>query len=611
MFRNIVGCSKFCLFYIIEMEIYTLELPMKKIIDYKNLSIGKKFTVTFCLLLMLPLMVLFLWINESVTEQIVEENCKTNFAVLKQTETGLLNMIQDITSVSLDVIGDEELQIYLKSTDITGEELEELKNTIQYNLGKSISLKNYISRLSVFRENQILFQSGKYMLEEANVDIPEIEQQAGRMVWKAAAKDTNYLLSRDRNNYEVSVYRAINNHYDFRDTLAFERITIDEDYICDIYSGILTDATEQFFIINKEGQMISTVNKELFEENYLENTLLKRIIQNGEGYYIDQNKQLVISYYHLPKVNWYVVKVDKQAEIIAQDLIRTVIVMCMVLAILFAVFFHNIQKKRIITPIIRLSKDISNFHEGDYEIGVYSNAHDEIGELNNNFVEMANYIQDLIERVYKSQLKEKEAQLQYLQSQINPHFLYNTLDSMRWMAVKARQYELAEQIEALSNLFRHALNQGKQLTTVEQEVAHLRDYLTIQKYRFGERITTTIDVDEALLNCTVINLILQPLVENAIVHGLESKIEGGNIHIRVKKEGEYLLYIVEDDGVGTAQEEIRRCLVERKDSNNALALDNINQRIKCKYGEEYGISFYSEIGIGTKVEVKMPLECEG
>ena len=116
------------------MEIYTLELPMKKIINYKNLSIGKKFTVTFCLLLMLPLMVLFLWINESVTEQIVEENCRTNFAVLKQTDTGLLNMIQDITSVSLDVIGDEELQVYLKCTDATGEDSEELKNKIQYNL---------------------------------------------------------------------------------------------------------------------------------------------------------------------------------------------------------------------------------------------------------------------------------------------------------------------------------------------------------------------------------------------------------------------------------------------------------------------------------------------
>lgn len=584
---------------------------MKKIINYKNLSIGKKFTVTFCLLLMLPLMIMFLWINKSVTEQIVEENCKTNFAVLKQTETGLTNMIQDVTSVSLDVIGDEELQIYLKSTDVIGEDSEELKNIVQYNLGKTISLKNYISRLSVFTKDQILFQTGKYMLEESDDYISEIEQQAGLMVWKAAAKDTNYLLSRDRDNYEVSVYRAINNHYDFRDTLAFERISIDEDYICDIYSGIATDTTEQFFIINNQGEIISSVNKELLGTKYLEEAFFKKIFQNGEGYYIDQNKQIIISFYKLPKVQWYVVKVDKQVEIFAQDLIRTVIAMCMVLAILFAVFFHNIQKKRIITPIIRLSKDVSNFHEGDYEIGVYSNAQDEIGVLNNNFIEMANYIQDLIERVYKSQLREKEAQLQYLQSQINPHFLYNTLDSMRWMAVRAKQYELAEQIEALSNLFRHALNQGKNLTTVEKEVAHLKDYLTIQKYRFGERIKTTIDVDEVVLNCTVLNLILQPLVENAIVHGLESRIEGGNIHIRVKKEGEHLLYIVEDDGVGAEQEAIRRCLIERKESNNALALDNINQRIKCKCGEEYGILFYSEIGIGTKVEVKMPLECEG
>lgn len=581
---------------------------MKKIWNMKKFGIAKEFTVTFCLLLMLPLMMLFLWINKSVAEQIVEENCKTNFAVLKQTENGLLNMIQDITAVSLEVIGDEELQIYLKTSNAADESSSDLKNTIQYNLGGAVSLKNHITRLSVFNEEQILFQTGKYMLEEVDAYIPEIREQGGRMVWKPAAKDTNYLLRRDRENYEVSVYRAINNHYDFRDVLAYERISIDEEYICDLYSGIATDTTQQFFIINKQGEIISTVNKELFEERYLDEDILKRIIQNEEGYFIDQNKQIVISYYHVPKVQWYVVKVDKQVEILAQDLIRSVIGMCMVLALFFAVSFHSIQKKRIITPIIKLSRDVSNFHEGDYEIGVYSDAQDEIGELNRNFIEMANYIQDLIERVYKSQLREKEAQLQYLQSQINPHFLYNTLDSMRWMAVKARQYDLAEQIEALSNLFKHALNQGKQMTTVEKEIAHLKDYLTIQKNRFGERIKTTIDVEEEVQKCTVLNLILQPLVENAIVHGLETKIEGGSIHVRIRKEGESLFYIVEDDGVGTEQEKIRRWIVERKDSNNALALDNINQRIKCKYGEEYGISFYSEIGVGTKVEVKMPLE---
>ena len=584
---------------------------MRKIINYRNLSIGKKFTVTFCMLLMLPLMILFLWINKSVTEQIVEENCRTNLAVLKQTENGLYNMIQDITAVSLDVIGDEQLQEYLKGIDASGENFEELRNNVQYNLGNNTSLKDYISRISVFTEEQILFQTGKYMLEESGIYLEEVKQQGGRMVWKAAAMDQKYLLSRDRSNYEISVYRAINNHDDFRDVLAYERISIDEEYICDIYSGIATDTTEQFFIINRQGGIISSVNKELLGTTYNDQSFLRRVIQNGEGYYIDQNQQYVVSYYHLPKVQWYVVKIDRQEEIIGQGLMKSIIAVCMVLAMMFAVTFHNIQKKRIVTPIIQLSRDVSNFHEGDYEIGNYSTANDELGELNNNFIEMAEYIQDLIERVYKSQLKEKEAQLQYLQSQINPHFLYNTLDSMRWMAVRAQQHVLAEQIEALSNLFRHALNQGKQLTTVEKETAHLRDYLTIQKYRFGERIKTTIYVDEQVLNCPVLNLILQPLVENAIVHGLESKIEGGNIYICIKKEGKHLLYIVEDDGVGTAQEEIRRCLTERKDSNDALALNNINQRIKCKYGEEYGITFYSEIGVGTRIEVKMPLECEG
>ncbi|MBO5160288.1 MAG: sensor histidine kinase [Lachnospiraceae bacterium] len=583
---------------------------MKKIINYKNLSIGKKFTVTFCLWLLVPLLLMFLWINKSVTDQIVEENCKTRLEILKQTEYGITNMIENVTSVTLDIIGDGEIQNYLKISDTEDEEADNLKNDIAYNLGKITSLKTYLSRISIFTEEKIVFQTGKYMVEEKAIEISDVAQQEGRIVWDAAKKDENYLLSRDRDNYEVSAYRAIVSYYDFENVLAYERITIDEDYICSIYSGIATDTTEQFFIINKQGEIISSLNKELLGKPYEEEAVLKKVIRNKEGYYIDQEKQLVVSYYCLPKVQWYVVKIDRQEEIIGQGLLKTITLVCMFLSMAFALAFHNVQKKRIVMPIVHLAKDVSNFHEGEYKIGVYSNAQDEIGELNNNFIEMANYIQELIEHVYKSRLKEKEAQLQYLQSQINPHFLYNTLDSMRWMAVKAKQYELAEQIEALANLFRHALNQGKHLTTVEKEIAHLKDYLTIQKCRFGERIKTTIEADAQVLKCTVLNLILQPLVENAIVHGLETKIEGGNIHIRVKKEGENLLYIVEDDGVGTEQENIRRCLMERTNSNNALALDNINQRIKHQYGEKYGLLFYSKIGAGTKVEVRMPLECE-
>lgn len=318
---------------------------MKKIINYKNLSIGKKFTVTFCLWLLVPLLLMFLWINKSVTDQIVEENCKTRLEILKQTEYGITNMIENVTSVSLDIIGDGEIQNYLKISDTEDEEADNLKNDIAYNLGKITSLKTYLSRISIFTEEKIVFQTGKYMVEEKAIEISDVAQQEGRIVWDAAKKDENYLLSRDRDNYEVSAYRAIVSYYDFENVLAYERITIDEDYICSIYSGIATDTTEQFFIINKQGEIISSLNKELLGKPYGEEAVLKKVIHNKEGYYIDQDKQLVVSYYCLPKVQWYVVKIDRQEEIIGQGLLKTITLVCMFLSMAVALPIISRQEK--------------------------------------------------------------------------------------------------------------------------------------------------------------------------------------------------------------------------------------------------------------------------
>lgn len=583
---------------------------MKRLINYKNFSIGKKFTVTFFLLLILPLFLLFLWINSSVTRRITQETCKTNLAVLKQTKTGLVNFVQDITSVSIDVLGNENLQSYLKENISSKEAKEDLKNEIQYDLGNIISLKNYISRLAVFDEKELFFQTGKYMLQEDHTYLPEVLAASGRMVWKPAARDENYLLNRNKQSYEISMYRAINSLDDYREALGIERINIEEAYVCDIYSGIASKYTKDFLVMNQEGEVISSLNKEWLGTSSPAELYLSHIAGKQEGYYMDDSRNLIVSFYYLPKVQWYVVKIDDRSAIMAQEILRSMIIICMLLAMIFGMFFYRIQKKRIIEPIIHLSRDVSLFHEGQYAIGSYSDANDEIAVLNNNFIEMGNYIQDLIERVYKSQLREKEAQLQYLQSQINPHFLYNTLDSMRWMAVKEQQYDLAEQIEALSSLFKHALNQGKKMTTVEKEVQHLKDYLTIQENRFGSRIQAEIVLEEGLASCKVLNLVLQPLVENAIVHGLEGKIEGGCVSVHIKRSGEDILYLVEDNGIGTDQEKINKSLEERVDTHNALALDNINQRIKCQYGEKYGIHFHSELGVGTLVEVRMPLEGE-
>lgn len=582
---------------------------MKRLFSFKNLSIGKKFTVSFILFLMLPLLVLFLWINSSVKDRITRESYKTNLAVLKQTETSVNDLIENLTYVSLQVIANEELQELLTVADISDDRKEELARQIRYDLGALLNSKEYISSLSVYSDDEILFQLGKYLLDEPQKYKKEAEAEGGQILWIAADICDSYAFQKDR-TFENAIYRAINSHDNYRQKLAFERISVQEDYLYSLYSGIWGNSTESIFIVNGDGIVVSCNDKAMLGKSLVSEQYFSDIVRMKEGYLQLNRNNLIASFYYIPEPDWYVVKLDDKAELTGLRQPDAVIIACILCALFFGVMFYNLQRKRIIHPLIELAGDVGNFHEGNYEIGTYSESPDEIGRLNNQFVSMSRYIQDLIEKVYKSQLREKEAQLKYLQSQINPHFLYNTLDSMRWMAVKQKQYDLAEQIEALSNLFKHALNEGKEYTTVEKEIRHLEDYLTIQKNRFGNRFRTRISVEKGNESCVVLNLILQPLVENAIVHGIEKKLGEGMIQIDIRREDNDLLYIVEDNGLGTDEDEIRHRLSERKDTHNALALDNINQRLKCTYGDQYGIWFESEIGKGTKVTARMPVERE-
>ena len=194
-----------------------------------------------------------------------------------------------------------------------------------------------------------------------------------------------------------------------------------------------------------------------------------------------------------------------------------------------------------------------------------------------------------------------------MQSQINPHFLYNTLDSIRWMAVLEQQDGIALQIEALADVFRHALSRGKDVVHLAEEVEHLQNYILIQKKRFGDRIRFDISMQEDMGSCQVLKLILQPLVENAIVHGLENKPEGGTVRIRVYSQEDTLLYCVEDDGLGVDLATFPLATKKKDNRYNGFALRNIEERIKMMYGEQYGIDFHSVPMEGTRVTVRLPI----
>ena len=177
---------------------------------------------------------------------------------------------------------------------------------------------------------------------------------------------------------------------------------------------------------------------------------------------------------------------------------------------------------------------------------------------------------------------------------------------MRWIAIEHQEELLACQIEALSSMFRHVLNNGKEVTTVEEEVAHLKNYLEVQHCRFGEKIQVEMNVDEQLYSCRVLKLILQPLVENSFVHGLEEKIGGGKISVSVTGEKGAIVYRVTDNGVGVDAVKIREILRTESQTGKIYELKNVNDRIKLKYGEAHGVTFQSQVGEGTEVVVQIP-----
>ncbi|MBC8062424.1 MAG: sensor histidine kinase, partial [Clostridiaceae bacterium] len=260
---------------------------------------------------------------------------------------------------------------------------------------------------------------------------------------------------------------------------------------------------------------------------------------------------------------------------------------------------------KITTPIKKLTKLMQKVEEGNLDVIANVKRKDEIGALGRSFNSMVSVLKTLIEEVYKNQISRKEAELRALQAQINPHFLYNTLDVIYWTSRIEGATKTGEIVNALAKLFRLALNKGDEITTVEKEVEHLQSYLIIQKMRYTEEPDIIVEVDQAIYPCKTIKLILQPLVENALIHGIGELDIKGIIRVTGKIiEGDILFEII-DNGIGMEEERIKEILEGDIEEKKGYGIKNVDQRIKLYFGEKYGIKIYSEKGKGTKIEVRI------
>ncbi len=258
-------------------------------------------------------------------------------------------------------------------------------------------------------------------------------------------------------------------------------------------------------------------------------------------------------------------------------------------------------------PIKQLCEKVKRLGHGDFAVEPLHTDSRELRTLDDGFNEMAGRIFSLLRHVQEDQDALRRAEMELLQAQINPHFLYNTFDSIIWLAETHKDEEVVQIVTSLSSFFRNSLSKGQDVITLETEQKQVCSYLEIQQIRYRDVLSYSISIPEELLGCYIPKLTLQPLVENAIYHGIRSKREGGTITITGRAEGGDILLTVEDDGAGMTPEQLEALRAGiYKDCHTGLGLVNVHRRLRLYCGEGYGLSFESRLGEGTRVLVRIP-----
>jgi two-component system sensor histidine kinase YesM len=427
----------------------------------------------------------------------------------------------------------------------------------------------------------------------------------GAPVWCSMDKSDTSLFTRNISDRLV-LARVIFNYVKVR-PIGYLVIGINKDYVANMCKKSLRSPEDGILVVY-EGVV-------LMKEGTVPQGFTENVLAHPDDQAVQAENASVIRG-HSAKDDlkvYYLLSNSAMQEKRITLLVVTLIIMFGLLLLLLPI--SSFAGKRIVKPLRALLDSMHKFKNGDFDQRVDFEARDEMGELTEHYNSMVQNIKELIETNYTSKIREHKSELMALQAQINPHFLYNTLDLIFWKAQEDGSQSAAKMIYALSRIFRLSLNRGQGLTTLKCEAELLEHYLEIQKERFSGKLKVTLDITPEAAECRLPKLILQPFVENAIIHGIERSEQGGEVAVKAHCEEGKLLIGISDTGRGMSEEQIKRLLEEPDNRDNSslggYAIYNVNERLKLIYGDAFTLKIDSLEGIGTKVDITIPCEQDG
>lgn len=360
------------------------------------------------------------------------------------------------------------------------------------------------------------------------------------------------------------------------------------------------------FLIDQSGRLVYHPQQQLIYVGIKQEDTL-RYAGRGDGVYTEGNTLRIVR--SIPQSKWRLVGVsylDELVETPRNAALRMIVMVGSVALLLvlgvaaFAMGLVSAPIQRLVAQMHRFEQDATGFQyepiRGTQEIAV----------LSDSFGHMVCRIQELIEEVKHDEETLQKTELKALQAQINPHFLYNTLDSIQWMCEVGRNTDAVQMVGALARLFRISISRGAELIPIRRELEHAESYLIIQKFRYKDQFQYRFVVDDSMLDCLCSKITLQPIIENAILHGFGEFVDAGEIIIEVKDDGADIIMSVTDNGIGMEKDVCARLLSAQEDSSSGIGLKNVNDRNQIYFGEQYGLSIESEPDEGTCVTIRLP-----
>ncbi|WP_440286692.1 histidine kinase [Eshraghiella crossota] len=557
----------------------------------KGMRLKSKLAMVYILAGFLPIVVI-LFVNYFQMRSIFKSQEKnTLYSFIKRSVHYLHNKIKKYAKLAKLITNDKNVNdilstIYLDDNRIN----EKFDQSVAPSLDTFIYFHNEVSKITIYTD-RIVDYKNKYLapIEELKkADWYESIADSRNNNWIAGTDEKTIVLVRKMQSLEEN---GINGYF-------YEKINYDN-----VFEDLSEDISDNYGICvsDRLGQNIYSYDT-FTDKNKEYNLSLSEITKK----YPDKNKDYFIVKKTIPETGWNV-WLYKPEKLMGTSIRQINIItfggtlVCLVatfMCIRFTAIF-------VTTRIAKLQKAVARVEKEDFSYALNTTSQDEIGELITSFSKMERKLNYLINEVYKSRIKEKEYEMKALQAQINPHFLYNTLSLINWKAIEAGKRDISKITLALSAFYRTSLNKGNNITHISGEIENMRSYLSIQLMLHDDGFDVTEDIDDSVLEYTCPNLILQPLIENAIDHGIDVMPEDrrGVISVICKDMDTYIQFVIKDNGIGMTKEQTVKILT--KDSKG-YGVRNVNERLKLCYGEEYPMIIKSKENTGTEVIITIP-----